>query len=211
LSSSFDQVSHHAFSALRGTSGFEPYQNEVQGLQKMLQEEQKKATKAQEALMRGEKACRALERERDLFRLLSRRWESRFQNLVRQQGGDSIERTSAMAGSATHGMESLLRQIVHNEFGEQVAAFQNEGEMEEDSDDDRRARESETGAFAMEEDSINEDDDSDDDSSEEENATFESGDSTLVHSTTSRAISSEVAFGFHQQIRTVSMGHDADL
>merc|ERR1711862_80166 len=58
---------------------------ETEFLKKRLLEEQSNAAKAQQARVDAETRCHVAERERDVYRLLARRWQSRLQFVLQQQ------------------------------------------------------------------------------------------------------------------------------
>merc|ERR1711862_803326 len=58
---------------------------ETEFLKKRLLEEQSNAAKAQQARVDAETRCHVAERERDVYRLLARRWQSRLQLVLQQQ------------------------------------------------------------------------------------------------------------------------------
>ena len=60
-------------------TGFAPDRNNVEYLKTRLQEEKDKAAKAEQARLDLEARCQVAERERDVYRLLARRWQSRLQ------------------------------------------------------------------------------------------------------------------------------------
>jgi len=66
-------------------SGFAPDRNNVEYLKTRLQEEKDKAAKAEQARLDLEARCQVAERERDVYRLLARRWQSRLQEVLEAQ------------------------------------------------------------------------------------------------------------------------------
>jgi protein-L-isoaspartate O-methyltransferase len=64
---------------------FEPVQNETDYLKRRLREEKAKTAKAEKARREAEERCLAAERERAVYRLLARRWQSRLNTLLSQQ------------------------------------------------------------------------------------------------------------------------------
>lgn len=61
---------------------FEPPQSEVSYLKQRLVEQQEISRKANEARVKAEARSHAAERERDVYRLLARRWQSRLQLML---------------------------------------------------------------------------------------------------------------------------------
>jgi len=64
---------------------FAPEQNETDFLKRRLREEKAKTAKAERARREAEARCLAAERERAVYRLLARRWQSRLNALLSQQ------------------------------------------------------------------------------------------------------------------------------
>jgi len=64
---------------------FEPEQNETDYLKRRLREEKAKVAKAEKARREAEERCLVVERERAVYRLLARRWQSRLNLMVSQQ------------------------------------------------------------------------------------------------------------------------------
>mmetsp|Transcript_5011 Transcript_5011/g.7275 ORF Transcript_5011/g.7275 Transcript_5011/m.7275 type:complete len:552 (-) Transcript_5011:59-1714(-) len=64
---------------------FAPEQNETDFLKRRLMEEKVKTAKAERARREAEARCHAAERERAVYRLLARRWQSRLNVLLSQQ------------------------------------------------------------------------------------------------------------------------------
>jgi len=64
---------------------FEPEQNETEYLKRRLREEKAKVASAEKARRDAEERCHAAERERAVYRLLARRWQSRLNLLLSQQ------------------------------------------------------------------------------------------------------------------------------
>jgi len=66
-------------------AGFAPEQNETDFPKRRLREEKAKTAKAERARREAEARCLAAERERAVYRLLARRWQSRLNALLSQQ------------------------------------------------------------------------------------------------------------------------------
>jgi len=64
---------------------FDSKETETEFLKKRLLEEQVNAAKAKQALVDAEERCHVAERERDVYRLLARRWQSRLQLVLLQE------------------------------------------------------------------------------------------------------------------------------
>ena len=65
--------------------GFEPKQSELDYLKMRLREEQANTERAQQACMEAESKCHVIERERDIYRILARRWQSRLRVVLNRQ------------------------------------------------------------------------------------------------------------------------------
>mmetsp|Transcript_47451 Transcript_47451/g.143649 ORF Transcript_47451/g.143649 Transcript_47451/m.143649 type:complete len:265 (+) Transcript_47451:1284-2078(+) len=84
---------------------FEPEQTETEYLKQRLLEEQTNAAKAEQARVEAEARCHVAERERDVYRLLARRWQSRLHLILQQQrlaASTSSTHSSAGAVSSSH-------------------------------------------------------------------------------------------------------------
>ncbi len=66
-------------------TGFAPEQSETDFLKRRLKEERAKVAKAERARREAEARCLSAERERAVYRLLARRWQSRLNALLSQQ------------------------------------------------------------------------------------------------------------------------------
>lgn len=86
--------------------GFEPEQNETEYLKRRLREEKAKAAKAERARRDAEERCLVAERERAVYRLLARRWQSRLNSLLSQQ--DRQDEQSRQQDEAEEGLSNLL-------------------------------------------------------------------------------------------------------
>mmetsp|Transcript_27675 Transcript_27675/g.40864 ORF Transcript_27675/g.40864 Transcript_27675/m.40864 type:complete len:573 (+) Transcript_27675:772-2490(+) len=84
---------------------FEPEQTETEYLKKRVAEEQAKSMKARQAQIDAESKCTLAERERDLYRLLARKWQSRIHVLLEQQQQHQVSSLSgvAVASSTSQG------------------------------------------------------------------------------------------------------------
>jgi hypothetical protein len=90
-------------------SGFEAPQSEVDVLKRRLEEEQANNARAQKARAEAEARCAMAERERDIYRLLARRWQARLSSVLNQRHddpGESLE-DAASAALLLHGREHL--------------------------------------------------------------------------------------------------------
>jgi hypothetical protein len=199
---------------------FEPEQSETAFLRRRLVEEQADAQRAHQARVEAEARCHAAEREREVYRLLAHRWQTRLHDLLRQRGGDNSAAADNRTGTdivvRQDDMEAALEAIVNERQAIVVRAvlqrFQNDDEEEVEEEDS----EMEEDADAMQEEIAplrSDEAFSDVASSEDDNArrnnraysvTMEDVDESDLSPTTARAISSR------PQVRTVSIS-SADL
>jgi hypothetical protein len=159
-------------------TGFAPEQNETDFLKRRLREEKAKTAKAERARQEAEARCLAAERERAVYRLLARRWQSRLNALLSQQqeneqgeseqhqhqaaedlfnllGAETDQNNNAVLvrvgdRSTLAGLRSLIQ--------EQLRDVNSDVEEEEEEEEDDSAEEEEGEAIDMEEDHSVEDD-----------------------------------------------------
>lgn len=150
-------------------TGFAPDQSEVGYLKIRVQEEEEKAARAQQARRDLEVRCQMAERERDVYRLLARRWQSRLQAVLEEQRNrsSSAEHTSIASASAFAALQAELEgEVGHEDIEEEEDAAM----MEEDEEDESGS----TGYAAMSHDNSMEevDDEHDEENGAEEEAYF---------------------------------------
>mmetsp|Transcript_28138 Transcript_28138/g.34255 ORF Transcript_28138/g.34255 Transcript_28138/m.34255 type:complete len:565 (+) Transcript_28138:150-1844(+) len=128
---------------------FDSKQTETQYLKKRLFEEQQNAAKAQQARIEAETRCQVAERERDVYRLLARRWQSRLQLILQQQrqlaerdatGGRNLQRlVSGEERAAIFGLGAMLHPADSDDDDEDdetdIFFLTNDGAMEEDDEE----------------------------------------------------------------------------
>ncbi|KAL7534664.1 hypothetical protein ACHAXR_006022 [Thalassiosira sp. AJA248-18] len=85
---------------------FVPEQNETDYLKRRLREEKAKTAKAEKARREAEERCLAAERERAVYRLLSRRWQARLNLLLSQQ--DRQDENARQQDEAAEEVSDLL-------------------------------------------------------------------------------------------------------
>lgn len=141
---------------------FDSKESETEFLKKRLLEEQANAAKARQALEDAEARCQVAQRERDVYRLLARRWQSRLQ-LVLQQQRDLVESGPAPnlpqilspnetndnpereeSSSADASLVALLPQVRNystdlEEEAENAALYDQESNSSMEEDDEERA------------------------------------------------------------------------
>jgi len=94
---------------------FEQEQSENELLRRRLIEEQTALKRAQQARLEAEARCHMMERERDVYRLLARRWQSRLQTTLQQQrstSGDSIGQGVMSGEEIPLNLSVILRQVM---------------------------------------------------------------------------------------------------
>jgi len=154
---------------------FEPEHNETEYLKRRLREEKAKVAKAEKARREAEERCLAVERERAVYRLLARRWQSRLNLLLSQQ--ERHDESARQQDEAAEELSDLLdlaggaqnnnnnnnnNNIIHLETRSTLRGLRamlqelngdtnNEGE-ENNSDQEGNAEDEEPGVDAMEED-----------------------------------------------------------
>ena len=197
-------------------TGFEPEQSETAFLRQRLLEEQADAQRAHQARLEAEARCHAAERERDVYRLLAHRWQTRLQELLHQ-------RTSNASSAATEhddsivvrqdDMEAALDSILQERgrrtvvISTMLRRFQSEdddeelvdSEMEED-DDEMHAEVAARGS--------NETFDNDESSHDSAQRTFRADSVTMDDADdddTAMAVSPAKAIASRPQVRTVSI------
>jgi len=87
---------------------FEPEQTETEHLKQRLLEEQANAAKAQQARIEAEARCHVAERERDVYRLLARRWQSRLHVILQQQRQAATSATGPSTAASSSGVGVAL-------------------------------------------------------------------------------------------------------
>lgn len=154
------------------TTGFEIPRDEVEFLRRRLAEEQANTERATMARLEAETRCHLAEKERDVYRLLARRWKSRLSAASGDIGdidAETIEEAAAamlLGGRETlsvFGLGNLFRRhnaraAAHDTDDEEAEI----GEDEEGSDEDASDR--------MEEEEDDDDDGGGDDTNEEMDA-----------------------------------------
>eukprot|EP00540_Astrosyne_radiata_P004000 CAMPEP_0116841026 /NCGR_PEP_ID=MMETSP0418-20121206/10691_1 /TAXON_ID=1158023 /ORGANISM="Astrosyne radiata, Strain 13vi08-1A" /LENGTH=516 /DNA_ID=CAMNT_0004471397 /DNA_START=64 /DNA_END=1614 /DNA_ORIENTATION=+ len=125
---------------------FEPPESDESFLRQRLLEEQENARKAHLARMEAEARCHIAERERDVYRLLARRWQSQLQDLLRQQrenNGSGESNSNNNNSSANEDTTSLIlsgrEQAVIFGLGAMLRGFQSDSDDDEiDSDNEQQ-------------------------------------------------------------------------
>ena len=126
--------------------GFSPDQNEVSYLKTRLKEEKDKVSRTNQAKADLEARCQRAERERDMYRLLARRWQSRLQAVLdEQRNGPSAAATVAALQELQYA-QGILDDSSDDEGEQEEEEEEEEQEedvsmMEEDGDEDEEAGE----------------------------------------------------------------------
>jgi len=130
------------------TLGFKPEQNETDYLKRRLREEKLKNANLERARREAEERCAAAERERSVYKMLARRWQSRLDTLLNEnedQGNDNDaeqdlldladgirnDDETAVVNNRNRSALSNLRDILQN-----INSDDEEDYMEEPGDDD---------------------------------------------------------------------------
>lgn len=91
--------------------GFSPDQNEVSFLKIRLKEEKDKVERTNQAKAELEARCQRAERERDMYRLLARRWQSRLQAVLDEQR-NGLSASSNTAGATAAALQELQQEAL---------------------------------------------------------------------------------------------------
>ena len=94
-----------------GHLGFSPDQNEVSYLKMRLKEEKDKVERTNQAKAEVEARCQRAERERDMYRLLARRWQSRLQAVLDEQR-NGLSASSNSAGATAAALQELQQEAL---------------------------------------------------------------------------------------------------
>jgi hypothetical protein len=196
---------------------FEAPQSEVGVLRRRLAEEQANAQRANTRRLEAEARCHIVERERDVYRLLSRRWQSRLNSLLNQRDGESVSESDSVE-DASASASALLRgrdQAAIFEFGGMFRRFRNRPAAYESSDDDDEdeyhrdievSEQNETSLMEEDVDPMNEDMfDGDDGSLSTGRELPVEGAGGSVAQRTSESPETAKAIASRQQVRTVSI------
>ena len=193
---------------------FEPPQSEEVFLHRRLLEEQDNARKAHTARMEAEARCHVAERERDVYRLLARRWQCRLQHLLQQQRNpsgnnngvdleDEVFTLNGRESAAIFGLGAMLR------------GFQSDSDDESEDEEhgganDMDAEDTEQNGHQEDEAEEDIDEDSDNDnyvflSDDEEVQDLEDSEASMSLGDPDRPSSSAKALVIRPQVRTVSI------
>jgi hypothetical protein len=175
-------------------------------------EEKAKAEKADLARIEAVRKCQLAEKERDVYRLLARRWKSRLNASSGEADGEAETIEEAAAAILLGGRESVsLFGIGHmfRRFRYRASVVNSDGIDEQDDEDIEPT-------YRMEEDESEEDDDDDDDDDEMNEDSEEEEQSNSEHVT--NGVSNDPMVGISRSIskirsqaRTVSTVSTASL
>ena len=115
---------------------FEAPQSEVSVLRRRLVEEKANSRRANTRRLEAEARCHNIERERDIYRLLARRWQSRLDSLLNRRDGDSVSESESVADVAASALLGEREQVANFGFGGMFRRFRNRSASHESSDDD---------------------------------------------------------------------------
>jgi len=98
---------------------FEPSETETDFLKRRLKEEQANAQKAHQARLEAEARYHIAEQERDMYRVLARRCQLRFENLMHQRRPSTVVRegTGGFAAAAAAEDESIYAESIEDGIG----------------------------------------------------------------------------------------------
>ncbi|KAG7352756.1 protein-L-isoaspartateD-aspartate O-methyltransferase PCMT [Nitzschia inconspicua] len=159
---------------------FETPQSEVEFLRRRLAEEKANTERANLARIEAERRLRATEKERDVYRVLARRWKTRLQasSGVGADDTETIEEAaSAMLLASREPVSLLGLGNMFRRFRARASSVGRREESENDSQDDDDEDETFGDVDRMEEEQNSEDDMSEDTDSEEDELAEEGSDS----------------------------------
>jgi len=189
---------------------FEPPLNELEFLRKRLQEQQAMTEMVNKARLEAEARAAVAEREREIYRLLSQRYENRLAEANGARGNDEEYTEHLVAGLLLEarngpaiGVGNLFRQ-----FRNRLRAAERGGDQDSDDDDDEEEEEedSDDDDNEMEEDQEDESGEEEEAMEDEQAASDEDGDADMdmgVSMSDPRAFKTR-----SKQPRTVSMSED---
>mmetsp|Transcript_26800 Transcript_26800/g.39653 ORF Transcript_26800/g.39653 Transcript_26800/m.39653 type:complete len:494 (+) Transcript_26800:103-1584(+) len=119
---------------------FEPLHSNEDFLRHRLKEEEDNCRKAHAARMEAEARCHMAERERDVYRLLARRLQSRMQLLIEQQNGGNPNENAIAAVDLE---DELMNLNETGTFGRMQHGFESDSDDDSDSSDEEIAMETE--------------------------------------------------------------------
>lgn len=123
---------------------FAEEQNEVDYLKKRVAEEQAHARRTHRALIDTEQRLLSVERERDVFRMLARRWQSRLQQVVEEQ-----RQRSSSAISTTMNVPTLLEGELLADDIDGESSYNSDGSSSAGEDDEFMEEETAPDAQSM--------------------------------------------------------------
>jgi hypothetical protein len=115
--------------------GFETPQNEVEFLRRRLVEERANAERANTARLEAERRCQAAEKERDVYRILARRWKTRVQ-ASSGVGADDTETIEEAAAAMLLGSRESVSLLGLGNMFRRFRARASAAAPREESDDD---------------------------------------------------------------------------
>lgn len=122
--------------------GFESPETETEFLRRRLKEEQESAQRAHQARMEAESRCQVAEEERDVYRVLARRYQLRLETALRRSGRagyqereEDEEEMAPLNGHGARGLSGREQAVIFG-LGAMLRSIQYEDDDEEDDDDD---------------------------------------------------------------------------
>lgn len=201
--------------------GFETPQSEVDFLRRRLAEEKANTERANAARIEAERRLEAAEKERDVYRVLARRWKTRTQTSPGSSTEDSEtieEAAAAMLLGSRESVSLLGFGNMFRRFRARASAAAAARREESDSESDEEAEQEDNEAFdedRMEEDDNNGDDMSEDTESGDEEDLSEAASDSFSMSSSHQGSMIDVAArqvkASRSTARTVSLSEDAFL
>jgi hypothetical protein len=186
---------------------FEPPNSHGSYLQERLLEEQDSARKAHEARVEAEARCHVAQRERDVYRLLARRWQARLHSVLNRRQRATIEQDVQEMVTHLNGPISLRNSESDDDYSD------DDGDNDMDVDD--------SGHVAGEQDNSDQEDISIEGSSEGDSFIFlseedcsgipnlEESETSMAHSLSASPSSVNGIMMTRSQVRTVSISEEA--
>ncbi|KAL3906538.1 MAG: hypothetical protein SGARI_003960, partial [Bacillariaceae sp.] len=190
---------------------FETPQSELEYLRRRLREEKANAASANAAKLEAERKCEEAERERDVYRLLARRWKARVQASSGDAANDTETVEEAAAAMLLTGREHNMMFGIGNilrRLRTRAAAARREEDSSDDDDDDE-----EEASDRMEEDN---DEDNDAEMSEDgdESSSDEDDESSMDSDDVQNAMDSRISKSLRSSqatARTVSISEEDEF
>jgi hypothetical protein len=188
-------------------TGFETEKSETDFLRQRLAEEQANAQRANERRLEAEARLATLERERDVYRMLARRWQTRYESMMVEGDHDHDEEPAI-------GEEDQEQDLLHAPrfgFGRVLSRFRSRHgpQAEESSSSEEEEDDESEEVEPMEEDNI---EDMSETMVDGEDSTSQGSSAFIaaepIESDVDSTAIQKTAFAYRQQSRTVSISED---